>query len=125
MPKTTKEPSGDFPRAEKVHHLDLRADADRLISGLAGRRRNSENLARESGVSVVMMAMDAGDTLAAHSAPGVVSIHVLQGRATVSSADRTFDLTQGEMLLFQPAIVHDLRAVEQTVILLTVTGGDA
>ncbi len=124
MPRTTREPTGDFPKAEQVHHLDLRADAERLISGLAGRRRNSENLARESGVSVVMMAMEAGDTLSAHSAPGVVSIHVLRGRAIISSGDRTFDLTEGEMLLFQPAIVHDLRAVEQTVILLTVTGGD-
>ena len=70
----THEPQGQYPRPAAVHQLDLDAAANKLLGQLADGNRQGENLARESGVSVIMTAMAAGDVLEEHSAPGVVTV---------------------------------------------------
>lgn len=123
MPETTRTPTGDYPHAAAVHELDLEAAADKLVQRLAGHGRQTESLAREAGVSVIMMAMEAGDNLKEHAADGVVAVQLLRGRVSLSASDETFELERGRMLLFQPGVRHDVLAHEQSVILLTVTGG--
>ena len=124
MPEVTKTPTGEYPKPAKTHHLDLEAAAAELRAKLPGTRRQTKSLARESGVSVIMMAMEAGDVHEKHSAPGVVTVQLLDGHAVLVSEGTTFDLRTGEMLVFQPRVVHDIRAEEQSVVVLTVTGGD-
>lgn len=123
MPETTHSPAGEYPRRMPVHHLDLDRAAGELLSELPSKRRRSRNLARESGVSAVLMAMEAGDSVMEHSADGVVLIQMLRGRTMVSVGGDSFDLRQGGLLMFQPGVSHDLRAEEQSVLLLTITGG--
>lgn len=123
MPKTTRTPTGDYPRPAAVHQLDLEAAADRLAQSLPGHSRQAESLAREAGVSVIMMAMEAGNKLKEHAAEGVVTLQLLRGRVSLSSSGETFQLRPGHMLLFQPGVQHDVHAEEQSVFLLTVTEG--
>jgi quercetin dioxygenase-like cupin family protein len=122
MPETQHHPSGPHPEPASVHYLDLEAEADRLIATLAGHRRRSVNLARESGVSLILMALEAGDAIAEHSAEGVVVVQLLRGHAVVQSGGESFDLRDGQVVLFQPGVRHDIRAEEQSVVLLTVNG---
>lgn len=124
MPGTTHPPSGDYPQPARFHDLDLLAEADRLTQALPGHQQRSRNLARESGVSVVLMAMEAGDTLAEHSAPGVVTFQLLRGHVTLVVDGQDVDLREDRLVLLQPGVKHDARAEEQSVVLLTVTGGD-
>jgi quercetin dioxygenase-like cupin family protein len=105
--------------------LDLETSADRLLAELPGHRRQSVTLAREAGVSLVMMAMEAGDAINEHSAPGVVTVHVLRGQAAVTAGDEEAELRSGELVMLQPGVRHDVRAAEQAVVLLTITGGEA
>lgn len=125
MPRTTHTPTGDYPHPASVHDLDLTAIADKLTARLPGNRRQSENIARESGVSIVMVAMESGDAIQEHAADGVVSVQVLRGHAILSTPTETVDARPGQLVLFQPGVRHDLRAEEQSVVLLTVTGGEA
>lgn len=123
MPKTTHIPTGKYPEPSPTHALDLEGIADRLTAELPGSRRKTESLARESGVSLIMMAMEGGDEIKEHGAEGVVTVQVLRGHAILSTDGQPFDLRPGQLMLFQPAVRHNVRAEEQSVLLLTVTGG--
>jgi len=125
MPKTTAVPKGNYPKSVKVHYLDLGSEAEELLSRLPGHRRQAKELSREAGVSVIMMAMEAGDALREHAAKGVAMVQVLSGHVTLASDDNVNSLTPGQLVLFQPDICHDVEAVERSVVLLIVTGGDA
>lgn len=123
MPNTTRTPTGDYPHPAAVHQLDVEATADKLVERLPGHGRQTESLARESGVSVIMMAMEADDEMKEHSADGVVLVQLLRGHASLSARGQKLELRPGQMILFQPGVRHDVHAEEQSVILLTVTGG--
>jgi quercetin dioxygenase-like cupin family protein len=124
MPETTHQPVGEYPQPQAGHQLDLHDETERLLQSLDGRGRKSRNLAREAGVSLVLMAMEAGDTVREHAADGVVTIQVLRGRATVTSESGEYDLRAEGLVMFQAGVRHDVRAEERAVILLTVTGGN-
>ncbi|MBI2765556.1 MAG: AraC family ligand binding domain-containing protein [Chloroflexi bacterium] len=122
MPKIHHHPTGPHPEPASVHYLDLEAEADRLTATLAGHRRRSVNLARESGVSLIMMALEAGDAIAEHSAEGVVVVQLLRGHAVIQSGGESYDLRDAQAVLFQPGVRHTIHAEEQSVVLLTVNG---
>jgi quercetin dioxygenase-like cupin family protein len=124
MPDTTHIPAGDFPSKAPVHHLDLEAEAHKLLEKLPGHRRQTRNLAREAGVSVLMMAMETGDILKDHATDGVVTVQLLSGRAVLASENQRVDLLKGHLSVLQPGVRHDLTAEEQSVLLLTITGGN-
>jgi len=124
MPTTTTTPTGQYPKPAPIHYLDLESEADRLIAKLPGHRQQTKSLVREHGVSVLMMAMESGDALREHSADGVVIVRVVRGHAVLAAGGESFDVRPGEMVLMQPGVRHDLSAQEQTVVVLTVTGGD-
>lgn len=123
MPETTHVPEGNYPKPAPVHQVDLDGVADRLIATLPGHGRRSENLAREAGVSLIMMAMEGGDLLREHSTDGVIMVQVLRGHTTLTVGKETFGLRSGELVMLQPGVRHDLRAEEQSVVLLTIGGG--
>lgn len=115
-------PTGNFPPHASVHTLDLEKTADRLIAQLPGHRRQSETLAREGGTSVVMMAMEAGDIVQEHSAKGPVSVHLLRGHAILTAGGKGVELRPGQLGFMEPGLMHDLRAEQQSVVLLTLSG---
>lgn len=124
MPETTHPPSGEYPKPASVYSLDLEAEADELVGKLPGHRRQTKSLARSFGVSVILMAMEAGDAIEEHSAAGVVTVQLVRGHARLSADGQAIDLRPGQLVMFQPGLRHDLRAEEQSVVVLTVTGGD-
>lgn len=124
MPDTTHIPAGEYPNKAPVHHLDLEAEAQKLLGKLAGHRRQTRNLAREAGVSVLMMAMETGDILKDHATNGVVTVQVLSGHAVLASDNEHADLRKGHLAVLQPGVRHDVTAQEQSVVLLTITGGN-
>ena len=79
-------PTGEYPRAAATHVLDLQLEADRLIAELPGHGRRTRTLAREGGVSVVLMAMEGGDVVKEHSAGGDVTVNLLRAHATLTPA---------------------------------------
>jgi quercetin dioxygenase-like cupin family protein len=124
MPRITHTPTGAYPTPSPVHHLDLEAAASELLARLPGHGRQSQSLARESGTSLVLMAMEAGDQVAEHSARGVVTIQALHGKGVISAAGAQYPLQRGQVVMLQPEVRHSIAASERSVFLLTVTGGD-
>lgn len=115
-------PQGNYPAHAAAHLLDLEQAADRLLAQLPGNRRQAETLARESGSSVVLMALEAGDAIQEHSAGGPVSVHVLRGHVQLTAGEEKYDLRPGQLVFMQPNVRHGVAAAEQSVVLLTLSG---
>lgn len=120
MPNTGHQPTGDYPHPAAIHYVDLTAESDALLQQLPGSRRQGKSLAREGGLSVLLMAMEAGDELEEHAAAGPAAIQVLRGSVVVTSEGTELLLRPGEMAMYQPGVRHGVRSDQRAVILLTV-----
>lgn len=68
----------------------------------------------------VLFSFEAGGSLDQHSAPGLVTIHVLEGRLRVEACGTDRELRTGELIILDPDVPHDVRAAEEAAMLLTV-----
>jgi len=84
--------------------------------------RNAKTLFKKPELRVVLLALKAGAHLEKHEAPGPITIHALAGRLRVRLANETVELAPGEILSVDSGLTHDLEALEQSAILLTVAG---
>ena len=67
-----------------------------------------------------MLALLAGQGLDEHESPGEATLQVLQGRVRVTAGDDTWEGSAGDHLVL-PAARHDLAAIEDAAVLLTVS----
>ena len=81
--------------------------------------RNSKTLVKQPDLRIVLMAMKKGGHLEKHSADARVSIHTITGHVTLRLAGQTVDLPRGQLLVLDRALEHDLDALEESAILLT------
>lgn len=77
-------------------------------------------LFHRGAVTQVLFAFEDGGHLDEHSTPGLVTIHVLEGRLEVGTEQRRYDLPAGEVLILDPHVPHDVRALGRSAMLLTV-----
>ena len=71
-------------------------------------------------VTQVLFSFEPEGRLVEHSAPGLVTIHALEGRLLVSARGEESELGPGSVLILDPDVPHDVRAVELSAMLLTV-----
>jgi quercetin dioxygenase-like cupin family protein len=71
-------------------------------------------------VTQVLFDFAPGGELANHSAHGLVMIHVLTGRLMVQADGHDHELSTGHVLILNPDVRHDVRALEASAMLLTV-----
>lgn len=65
------------------------------------------------------IALVGGQALGEHESPGEATIHVLSGRVCLSAGDEQWELESGQFMPIPPSR-HDLLAIEDAVVLLTV-----
>lgn len=109
--------------------FSLDDEAERLRDALACEARRGITLAKEDGLSVVMVAMKKGDSLGEHSAAGPMTIAVHQGRIRLRVRQEEMTLDENQLVVFGAGAPHDARAEEDSVLLVTVvlpqTSGNA
>ncbi|MDP2774657.1 MAG: cupin domain-containing protein [Nocardioides sp.] len=74
---------------------------------------------REHDLRQTLIALAEGHALGEHESPGEATLQVLQGRVRLSSAEDGWDGEAGDLLVVPPAR-HDLTALTDAVVLLTV-----
>ncbi|MFD2787432.1 cupin domain-containing protein [Hymenobacter rubripertinctus] len=81
--------------------------------------RNSITAYKTDGLRVVLLALRAGAELKTHTAPGVISVQVLEGRIAFTAGAQVAELAPGQLLALHAGIPHSVVAVTEAVFLLT------
>jgi quercetin dioxygenase-like cupin family protein len=82
--------------------------------------QNARTLVKYDDLRVVLIALQRDARLPEHQTEGRVSVHVISGHVQVRASGRTFNLRTGGLLALDTAIRHDVTAVDESTILLTV-----
>lgn len=77
---------------------------------------------REHDMRQTLIALREGSVLGEHEAPTEASLQVLVGRVRLTAGDDSWEGREGDYLVI-PAQRHDLRALSDAAVLLTVSTG--
>lgn len=107
--------------AEGGHTFDLEALDQELRSAPAYLRdgHTARTLVREPDLRIVLVAMKAGARLPEHRADETASVHVLRGHVRLRLPAQLVDLPSGRLLVLERALPHDLEALQESALLLT------
>ena len=102
----------DLPK----HIAELRAEESYERSGRAGR-----TLAKSGRLRVTLVAMERDNVIGTHQADSPMTLHVLEGHIRFRTGEGDQEMRAGEVLFFGPGDANDIRATEETALLLTIS----
>jgi quercetin dioxygenase-like cupin family protein len=85
----------------------------------AGRSAETVFGGHEQVLRQTVVALTGGTTLSEHENPGEATLQVLSGRVRVSAGDTSWEGRDGDLIVV-PAERHDVHALDDAVVLLTV-----
>lgn len=105
--------------------FDLAAEAEALRRSPLWRHRghDARTLVKLADLRLVLIALRAGARLHEHSTCRRVSLQVLTGRVQLHLAAQTVEVRAGAVAVLDELVRHDLVADEDSVVLLTLSGG--
>ena len=108
--------------AGPAHLLDLPATAAvlRQESTPARHGHRQMTLYQRPPLTVMLFAFAPGGVLADHQAPGVVTIHLIDGAVTVQAAGQTYELAPAMLVALAPAVPHSVTATQATTLRVSV-----
>ena len=109
------------PMATPFIELDLPAELIRLHDESTwSTGQNAKTLIKYDTLRVVLVALEAGKSLEEHRTEGRISVQVLSGHLEIKAAGRTFSLRAGGLLALDKNQRHDVLALEESAVLLTI-----
>ncbi len=110
------------PLAAPVLAFDFAEEAEKLRreNPWVQHGRNAVTLVKHPDLRIVFMLLRLGTRLQEHPARGRISIHTLSGRVRLHLKGRTVELPVGHLLALEREVAHDVEAVEESAILLTI-----
>lgn len=95
---------------------ELRAEEAYRRSGRAGR-----TLAKSGRMRITMVAMTKDNVIGTHQADSPMTLQVLEGHIRFRADGASHELRKGELLFFGPGDAHDIRADEESALLITIS----
>lgn len=106
-------PAITFAVAEELRLLRQEPE---WISG----KRNSVTVVKTANLSVVLTAIRKGATLCGHEVDGPVTLQVVSGAIRFGVAGQPRTLSAGTVIALDKAVPHDIEALEDSGLLLTI-----
>lgn len=111
--------------AEPLLQIDLEGELRQLRQDESWQRetgRSSKTLAKYPDFRIVLILMKAGSRMRQHRAEGRISIEQLKGKIRVHlDAHRKVDVQAGHLLVLDCGVLHDVEALEESALLLTIS----
>jgi quercetin dioxygenase-like cupin family protein len=124
----------DEPQRRRPHPQTLAApflefDLTREIDQLQREPRpasspNAKTLVKHEDFRIVLITIEAQARIPDHRAEGRISVHVVRGHIRMRALERTFDLPAGSLLVLDQGLPHDVEALEDSAVLLTIAWPD-
>ena len=86
-------------------------------------RVNSLTLAQTPGCKVTLFAIDEGEGMSSHSAPGDAMVYVQEGTAQITINDMPHEVRAGEAVVIPAGAPHAVKALTAFKMVLTVVIG--
>jgi quercetin dioxygenase-like cupin family protein len=83
--------------------------------------RNAITVFKTNGLRIVLIALHEGAEMVKHTANGLISVQVLEGKLQFNTDLRSVELSKGQMLALHERIAHSVVAIQETIFLLTLT----
>jgi quercetin dioxygenase-like cupin family protein len=83
--------------------------------------RNAITVFKTDGMRIVLIALHKDAEMMKHTAEGLISVQVIDGKILFETEDHKIELQKGQMLALHEKIPHSVIALEETVFLLTLT----
>ena len=107
--------------AAPLLEFDLASEVERLRNEPEwSSGQNAKTLVKYDDLRVVLIALRAGARIPNHETAGRISIHTVQGHVRVRAQDQLRDLPMGTVLALDQGLPHDVEALEDSAILLTI-----
>jgi quercetin dioxygenase-like cupin family protein len=110
--------------AEPLLQIDLERELQQLRREDSWQRetgRSSKTLAKYPDFRIVLILMKGGTRMRQHRAEGRISIQQLKGQVCIHLADRKVNVSAGQLLVLDCGVLHDVEALEESAILLTIS----
>ena len=121
MTEATRRRPHTSSMASPFLEFDLTSEVDRLHrESTWNTGQNARTLIKYDDLRVVLMALEAGAKIPAHKANGRITVQVLSGHIRLNASQRAFDLLPGSLLALDHRAPHDLEALEESAVLLTI-----
>ncbi len=120
---TPQRPEGDRIMDAGMVTIDLLAFIEQIKqeSPWKDKDRNAITVFKTNGMRIILIALHAGAEMKTHTADGILSVQVIDGRMKFNAVNRSVELGKGQMLALHKGIQHSLLALEETIFLLTLT----
>lgn len=118
---TKKRPEGGRILDAPLVHMDLQEYIQKIRSEQSYKDKdlNSMTIYKADGLRVVLIAMHKHAVMEKHVAKGTINVQVLEGHVEFSTAEQTISLKEKEMIALHPNIPHEVKALKESVFLLT------
>src|SRR5579862_8287468 len=110
--------------AKPLLQIDLERELQQLRLEDSWQRetgRSSKTLAKYPDFRIVLILMKGGTQMRQHRAEGRISIQQLKGQVCVHLADRKVNVIAGHLLVLDCGVLHDVEALEESALLLTIS----
>ena len=94
-----------------------RVDLETWADDLPGAR--TKVIAKTDRMELIRLFLPAGKELSSHKVNGPLTVHCIRGKAEFTAMGATQPLAAGQLLYLMPQEPHAVKALEDTVILLT------
>jgi quercetin dioxygenase-like cupin family protein len=83
--------------------------------------RNAITVFKTNGLRIVLIALHEEAVMKKHTAEGIISVQVLEGEISFSTDNESWVLRKGNMVALHEGLPHSVKAIKESVFLLTLT----
>ncbi len=115
-------PKGDRLLNANMVEMDLNRFIDQVRNESTWKEcdRNSITIFKSDKMRVVLLGLHKGAELTTHTANGIISVQVLEGKVNFTAEPQTVILQKGQMIVLHEKIPHSVSALDESFFLLTI-----